>query len=185
MKRFYKLFFVGFWLFVLTAFTSTSLAQTPPTPIQTYPTGGTTTYLSNQPLNWYPSPYASGLTYTVEVYQGTTSGTLIHSETISNIFTTVNGLFGSTTYTWRVRSNSGGSSSAWATTTFVTTGTLPAAPPQPIVTIGSITTTGSSFLVPVRLDLNSTAGSAVYAGTIDYKQSGGDEIGRASCRERV
>ena len=83
-------------------------------------------------------------------------------------------MFGGTLYTWRVQSHNTSGSSAWATTTFTTTTSLPAAPPTPIVTVGSVSTTGASFSVPVRLDLNGAAGSTVYAGTIDYKQSGGD-----------
>jgi len=176
VKHIYKSFLIAVLYLLLGVFTNTTLAQTPPTPIQTYPTGGTTTYLADQPLNWYPSPWAANLTYTVEVYQGTTSGTLKYSQTgdFTSLSTTVTGLFGSTLYTWRVRSHSGGNSSAWATTTFTTYSGL-AAPPSPIVTVGDISTTsGASFSVPVRLDLNNSFGSAAYSGTIDYKQSTGD-----------
>ena len=173
MRKFYK-YFLSILTIIL--FNSSMLfAQTPPTPIQTYPTGGTTTYLTNQPLNWYPSPWASGLTYTVQVYQGTTSGILIYNVTgsFTSLSATVTGLFGSTLYTWRVRSINSSGTSAWATTTFTTFSGL-AAPPSPIVTVGDVTTTGASFSVPVRLDLNNSFGSTVYAGTIDYKQSGND-----------
>jgi len=90
-------------------------------PTPNYPIGGVTVYSTSQTLNWYLSPYSTGLTFEID-FGTSLNGTVDYTTTNMNY--TVSGLTPGTTYYWRVRSkNSLGSTSDWSSAvSFVVTG---------------------------------------------------------------
>ncbi len=100
-----------------------SVSNSPVVPIPSWPVNSAIVYSNSVQLNWYLGTYSTGLTYEVELRTGSLNGTPTVIG-LSNQYTIVNNLLPATTYSWRVRSTNGTTTSGWsATASFVTINT--------------------------------------------------------------
>jgi hypothetical protein len=85
-------------------------------PTVSYPDGGVTVYTTSPYLYWFVNGTGEGLTYTVEVDDDASFGSIAYRNTTSNNATYIqaSGLVPGTTYHWRVHSNNSADSSAWS-----------------------------------------------------------------------
>ena len=115
------------WSSIASFKVSTTITNTPITPVPSWPIGNAIVYSSSTQLNWYLGTISNGLTYEVELTTGTLTGTPTITG-INNLFVTITGLTSGSNYKWRVRSTNGTNTSSWsAIATFQTVGTQPVA----------------------------------------------------------
>lgn len=113
------------WSDVAKFVVSATLAPTPVTPIASYPVDNAKVYTAETTLYWYIGTLGLGLTYDVELKQGTN---VTEYKDLEWTFVKVENLQPATVYQWRVRSKVGTNTSSWsAWETFSTVSNSPVA----------------------------------------------------------
>ncbi len=113
------------WSDVASFIVSATLSHAPITPIASYPIDNAKVYTNKVTLNWYLNTFSLGLTYDVELKEGTN---VTEYKDLTTKSVEIIGLQPATEYQWRVRSKVGTNTSNWsAWQTFSTVSNAPVA----------------------------------------------------------
>jgi len=142
-----------------------------PVPVPSWPTNSTVIYTSTPSLEWYLGGAFSGtVTYTVEVFDSATPGTVLFDTTVSGNSAAVSvSLLAGHTYQWHVKSTSSAGSSDFSSFAyFIIDNSLGGVPPKPIQTWPI--NNASIFVTMPRMEwyLGGNYGSAVTYDIVVY-----------------
>lgn len=167
------------FILLFTVCMTTTRAQTIPQPWLDYPDFGVG--INNNPINifWHlNAAMPAGGTYHLQVSLNPNYSSFVVDSSNITVGEYDNfSMSASTTYYFRVRVETSSDTGSWSTGWFSSSSSLNGGggggggSTAASVTIGGVTTTGSAFTVPVKLDLNGNTGSKAYSGTITYKPS--------------